>query len=167
MVNFNAQRAGRWLGAGAIIGALIPIILSWVGKIPGITVTNQATIAIEFSTPGTALADWLLGIISIDPNIPNLLGIPIQSILIGALSGAMLFVGGAFIADALNILKGSKAAKIGWILFVGGLATTWIVSGFSFPGFTVLIGLGVSAAISGFLYFQGFKLAGQEKLIPD
>lgn len=157
----------KWGMFGAIIGLVTPFLLNLLSNIsiPGITIT-QAAIKIEFETPNTGLAAWLLDIVGV-----SLSSIPLSTYLIAALGGAIFAIVGAGVANMFGLLDSKKPVRIAWVLVFGTLLAAWIPGlfageGIGIPSITALIALGISSAVLGWAYYQLFKLVGQSERIP-
>ena len=165
------EKAVKWFTAGAIIGAITPYVLMLMAKIPGVGV-EQATLSIPFQTTDTSLINWVLGLVKYNPNIPGtipILGISLQSLLMTAIGGGLLFVVGGMAYEYLDQslkLGLSKGMRLGAVLAVGTLLAGWIVNGFKMPSATGLIVLGIGSIVAGVVYYNVFKGLKQEALLP-
>jgi len=150
MVGFDMKTIQKWGILGAIIGAVIPVVIALLSKwaIPGISIT-QATINVQVSTPSSAIYDWLLGIINYTPNVPGaipFLGVTFSAMLVGALSVGIAFAAGAAIADLVGRLKGTKVMKVFVVTLAAGILGALITkSGF------VIIPLVINAYLLGLI----------------
>ncbi len=157
----------KWGVFGGIIGILTPILLNFLSNlnIPGISIT-QATIAVDFQLPNVGLAGWLGDIVGV-----SLASIPGNVYIMAAIGGALFAIVGAFAVNALGMLSGTPGIRLAKVLAAGTLLAAWIPNiiggeGFGIPSIASLVALSVSSLVLGFLYFQGFKAAGQSNLIP-
>ena len=156
--------------SGAIAGAVTPFLLQWAvlpilnffgGFVPQVSLKLA-----EASGPGVAiniresltginggLSGWLLDALGITTGNGQMM-----TVILGAAGGALLFVVGAMLADALGFLNGNAMQKTRNIIFAGSIIAGLILGTIGLPpeiGLTlvnVLIALLINAAILAWLY---------------
>ena len=95
--------------------------------------------------------------------LTNALGVTVPSsiatqLLMAALGGALLFIAGALVADALGFLTGSSKMKTGITIFAGSLGAALLLGTMATPVavginlVNVLIAFGINAAILTWLF---------------
>lgn len=158
---------GRWAMAGAIIGAIEPYVikaLAWAGI--GIKQIQATYVDIPFKTTDPALANWIFNMLNVQPPTTfSLLGIPIGSILMTAIAGAVLFAVGGWIYEAIGYELKQPGRLIAALAF-GTLIGGWIANGFAIPTWAALTPLIVGSAIAGTTYYLIFTGLEQKQYLP-
>ena len=178
----NIKERNKILTFGAIAGAVTPLLLTYIVMpilnmlstvIPAVGLKfaeanggNGISIAVRDSLTGIdgALSGWLVDALGLTISIPGM------TYIMAAVGGAILFLTGAYIADAMNLLKGNSEQKTRMVIFVGSAIAAFIIGGMAVPAIGIdlantLIAFGINAAILAFVYVaidKQFKL----KLIP-
>ena len=154
------------LGFAAAIatGWLLGFISNLVSMIPGVNLDLQA---ISIGTTGVGgtintglqtYAGKLLGI------LPQAITIP-EWIMIGV-GGALFVIAGAYVADALKLLKGDKQKKLTTVLVIAGIVTGWILSSsIGLPAIGVIIAMVVDAYVLSYILIAADD-ALKLKLVP-
>ena len=161
------KERNRLLMSGAIAGVLTPFILKYL-VMPVLSVLGNflPALSVKLGNPGTievnirqsltgvqaGLARWLTDALGL--TIPETSFMPY---VWAAAGGALLFLVGAYIADALKWLKGNARQKTTVIIFAGSAIAGFIIGGFAVPdiGLTLVntfIALGVNAAILAWVF---------------
>ena len=154
---------------GAAAGAVTPFILQYVvmpilnilgGIVPAFSakLAGPGTLAINVRESLTGinggLSGWLADALGISVEIPYL-----QTVIMGAIGGAILFVIGAYAVEAFGMMKGSAKQKTRNVIFAGSIGAGLILGGFVLPqlniGFAnVLIAMLVNAAFIAFILVE-------------
>ena len=130
---------------GAIAGFLSPILMKWVvmpvlnflgGVVPAFSakLANPGTISISVRESLVGLDAGLSGWIIDSLGLTGLAAkIPFSTYITSALGFAVLFIVGAYVADALGMLKGKPKAKSTAVIFTGSVIAGFILGGFAVP----------------------------------
>lgn len=142
-------------GIGSIVGLALPVFLKTVSNlvsmIPGVSLNLNAVVAqktadvLTISTNGLTTAvntglgakvgEFASKILAISP-------IPITGLewIYTAIGGGLMFVGGAYIADKLHLMKGGKVQQVATAGAIGAAATGALLSwSLSIPTIPVII----------------------------
>ena len=146
--------------AAIATGFILKLISQLVSMIPGVELDLQA---ITISTTGltnvigTGLGDYakkLFGLINAPITMP-------EWIFIG-IGGAAFLILGAYVADAMKLLKGDKAKQLTTIFVIAGVASGWILSmSIGIPAISGIIAMVVNAYILSIILIKvdkAFKL---------
>ena len=159
----------KLLVSGAIAGAATPFLLSWAvlpilnflsGFVPQASLklaeASAQTVAVDVRgslTGFEAIGGWLLDALGVTAGNSWM-----TVVLLGAVGGAILFVVGAKLADALGFLTGTALQKTRNVIFAGSIAAGLVLGTIALPpeiGLTlvnVLIAMLVNAAILAWAY---------------
>jgi len=155
--------------SGGIAGFVTPFLLQFLvmpilnflgGFVPQFALKladNPGTINVNISQSLTGLpqgiAEWLFNALGVT--------VPANAIMVyvmAALGGALFFVIGGYLADAIGLLKGTAIEKTRRTIFVGSLVVAVIMGAIALPpqiGFDMLnliIAFGINAGILAWLY---------------
>lgn len=132
--------------AGVGTGFMLKFISQLVSNIPGVNLDLQS---ISISTTGlgnvvntglSTYAQKLLGLVSVPLTIPEWAYL--------AIGGAAFVILGAYIADMINMLKGSKQRQLTTIMVIAGVAVGWIMSmSVGIPALASIVTTVIDAAI--------------------
>jgi len=146
----SKKEVNKLLMSGAIAGAATPFILKYA-IMPILNMIGQLTptISLKLANPDngilinirqsltgiqSGLATWLTNALGI--TLPENIAI---TIMMAAIGGALLFLAGGYVADMLNLLKGSKEEKTRNTIFIGN-----IIAGFILGGAIATAGIGLT-----------------------
>lgn len=155
-----------WLGfwAGIATGFILQFVSQIVSMIPGVSLDLQS---ISITTTGlggvigTGLSDYAKQLFGL---VPFALTIP-EFIFIG-IGGALFVMLGAYVADWLKLLKGSKQKQLTTIFVIGGIVSGWLLtSSVGLPALGGIIVMIVDAYILALL-FVWIDTSIKTKLIP-
>jgi len=169
----SSNETGKIMVAGGIAGLVTPLLLKYaimpiLSALGQITPTLSAKLAnpvINIDVTGsitgvnTGLSQWIYNALGLT------LTVPYMTYIMGAIGGALLFLGGAYAADALGMLKGTTGAKTTAMIFSGNAIAAFVIGGFAVPaiGFTLvnaLIAFAINAAILSFVFVALDKPTG-------
>ena len=159
---------GKLMVSGAIAGAATPFLLKYAvlpilnflgGFMPQFSLklaeaSGTVAVNVRESLSGFgAIGGWLLDALGITAGNGMM-----QTVLYGAVGGALLFVAGAWLADKANALGGNALQKTRNTIFAGSILAALVLGTIGLPpeiGLTlvnVLIALLVNAAILAWAY---------------
>ena len=155
-------------GFGAIAGLLTPLILQYIvmpvlnilgGVVPAISakLAEPGTLAINvresLTGVNTGLGDWLSAWMADAFGIS--VTMPGMTYVMAALGGGLLFVGGAYVVERFNMLKGTPQQKTRNVVFAGNIIAGLILGGLVVPQlnigfFNVMIAFLINATVIGY-----------------
>lgn len=177
----NEKQLGKLAMSGAIAGPvtyyllkilIMPVLNMLADIVPtlGIKLANPGAIEVSIRESLTGisagLANWLAATLGV--TVP---GTTAGFLLTSAAGGALFFVAGGYLADALGLLKGNAQQKTARTIFTGSVIVALVMGTIALPpeiGLTllnVLIAFGVNAYILSKLY-EMIDPDGKVGLIP-
>jgi len=134
-------------------------ILNWLGswmpqlslKLAGTNPVISVNIRESLTGINGGLSGWLVDALGLT------ISVPFMTYIMGALGGAILCVAGAYLADAIGLLKGDGLQKTRMVIWAGSLIAAFILGGMAVPAIGIslvntLIAFGVNAAIIAYIY---------------
>jgi hypothetical protein len=149
----------KWGIFGAIVGAGFPLVLKYVVPlIPGVSV--QSTLSLPLQQVNTTLGSFVMKTLGMGS-----IGFP--EIAWGALGGALAFVLGAFVIDALGYLKGGDVERIAAVTLVSSVLVAAIISmQVHLPSMNEAIVMVIGSFVTAFIVVGILNLLGQKNYIP-
>lgn len=151
---------------GAIAGVLFPMIMGWIGKIPGIQFSPQATLTIPVANINTGAGSYL-------NQLTFLQNIPGNIYLTSAVGGAVFFIIGAFVVEwllegVLNMKTGNKTQKLGWTIFVASLVMGYALKTMAgLPTWQSVLTLAIGSLVSSYILVLLANVTKQQSLLPN
>ena len=155
-----AANLKKWGILGAVMGVFTGLLLNTLSSVinslsgvTGVTVNLQA-ITVTYTggsvvtLPATQGSQFFAKIFGMIPNIGIQQMIP-EIVMLG-IGGALVFIAGAYIADMLGLLNGSKVQKLATVIVIGGGVFGYLASK-ALPGPTVWIATIVDALVLGLI----------------
>lgn len=147
--------AGTGLLLGKVVMPILNILGNWVPQL-SLKLANPATVEVNIRQGLTGinsgLATWFTNILGY--TVPDTAYMPY---VLAAVGGAILFIAGAYIADAAKMLEGSAVKKTATTIFFGSALAVVVLAGFKMPEINwglanTIIAMAINAGILAYLY---------------